>query len=57
MLAQAYSFLIEVKLLDVVDHLLLEAALVRLSLKFSKSAQNFLPDGLHALLLEGLDLT
>ena len=51
MLTETDLLLIDVKLLDVEDHLLLKAALVRLCLKLGKTAQNFFPDGLCALLL------
>ena len=51
MLTQTYPLLIEVQLLDVVDHLLLEAALVRLCLKLCKSVQNLLSDSLCTFLL------
>ena len=51
MLAQTYLFFVYVKLLDIEYHLLFESALVGLCLKFGKTAQNFFPDSLCALLL------
>ena len=56
MLTQTYLLLVDVKLLDVEYHLLLETALIRLSLKLGEAAQNFFSDCICAFLLELLDL-
>ena len=56
MLAESYLFFVDVKFLDVEYHLLLETALVWLSLELCKTAQNFFSDRFYALFLKCLNL-
>ena len=56
MLAETDLLFIDIQLLDVEYHFLLQTTLVRFGLELSKAAQNFFSDSLHAFLLEFFDL-